>query len=136
MKDIDKRIVDNFNIIITEKQLELIKLKNEKHKFYETLFSVGEVVLVKKSNINEIHLIKKNIKQGLWKYVEKDEEMVIMEIDTRIPGKETISFGNYCKETNTSKDNSKYEKEIQLLGMKLPKLKAKAQSTIDKIKNK
>jgi hypothetical protein len=38
--------------------------------------------------------------------------------------------------SSTSKDNSKYEKEIQLLGMKLPKLKAKAQSTIDKIKNK
>ena len=98
--------INNFNINLRNKQLEILNIKNEKYKFYETLFSVGEVVLVDKSAINEIHINKKSKNLGLYRSVyseEKKEKMVIMEIDTRNLGSETISLGQYCEETNTFK---------------------------------
>lgn len=97
--------IDNYNNLIREKQLELLNLKNEKHKFYKTLFSVGEVVLVKIDDISQEHIRKSGKCGQNRKFFGRDEEMVIMEINTRIPGDETIIFGSYCKETNTLKSN-------------------------------
>lgn len=102
-----KKEIDNYDNLIREKQLELLNLQNEKHKFYQTLFSVGEVILVKINDISQEHINK----SGKFLYGQnriffgKDKEMVIMEIDTKIPGNETIIFGDYCKKTNTLQSN-------------------------------